>query len=332
MSNIGTSSQEEEDNGLSGLITQVKPPTEEETANIKKRPKIEVNLSAVQQINETQTPIVSQRSGRLTRGWRNFMASFTSCYTCSQVREVDAEKSSDLTASLSSQDVVSKKDGVSSPQIEKSAPATPVTEKSKLPGSTKMKHASPVALERKWLLPILEQPFIGKKCLVLDLDETLVHSSFKPVAHADYVIPVEIENQVHNVYVLKRPGVDTFLQRLGAQFEIVVFTASLAKYADPVLDILDKYKVVKHRLFRESCIHHKGNYVKDLSQLGRELKDVIIIDNSPASYIFHPTNAIPITSWFHDPNDTELLDLIPFLEDLKMVENVMLVLDSSNDE
>jgi carboxy-terminal domain RNA polymerase II polypeptide A small phosphatase len=62
--------------------------------------------------------------------------------------------------------------------------------------------------------------------------------------------------------------------------------------------------------------------------LGRNLKDVIILDNSPASYIFHPTNAIPISSWFNDPSDTELLDLIPFLEDLKLVDNVMTVLSS----
>jgi len=181
------------------------------------------------------------------------------------------------------------------------------------------------------LKPILPDE-VGKKCLVLDLDETLVHSSFKPVAQADFVIPVEIDNQVHNVYVLKRPGVDVFLQRLGPHFEIVVFTASLAKYADPVLDMLDKHRVVKHRLFREACIHHKGNYVKDLGQLGRELKDSIIIDNSPASYVFHPTNAIPISSWFNDPNDTELYDLIPFLEDLRMVEDVTVVLDNSNED
>ncbi|RKO85579.1 HAD-like domain-containing protein, partial [Blyttiomyces helicus] len=112
-----------------------------------------------------------------------------------------------------------------------------------------------------WLLPPLMAEDVGRKCLVLDLDETLVHSSFKAV-QADFVIPVEIDAQIHNVYVLKRPGVDVFLQRLGSQFEIVVFTASLAKYADPVLDMLDKHQVVKHRLFREACIHHKGNYVK----------------------------------------------------------------------
>ena len=38
---------------------------------------------------------------------------------------------------------------------------------------------SPPAEQKQWLLPILKPEFQGKKCLVLDLDETLVHSSFK---------------------------------------------------------------------------------------------------------------------------------------------------------
>jgi len=183
----------------------------------------------------------------------------------------------------------------------------------------------------KWLLKPQLPEDVGKKTLVLDLDETLVHSSFKPIAQPDYVIPVQIENQVHNVYVLKRPGVDEFLKAMGEIYEIVIFTASVGKYADPVLDTLDKYKVVRHRLFREACIHYKGNYVKDLSQLGRNLKHVIILDNSPASYIFHPTNAIPVTSWFNDLEDNELYELIPFLTDLKKVDNVTLVLDNNNE-
>jgi RNA polymerase II subunit A small phosphatase-like protein len=164
---------------------------------------------------------------------------------------------------------------------------------------------------------------VGKKTLVLDLDETLVHSSFKPISNADFIIPVEIEEQLHQVYVLKRPGVDQFMKRVGECFEIVVFTASLAKYADPVLDLLDKHKVVSIRLFREACSNHKGNYVKDLNRLGRDLKKTIIIDNSPASYMFNPENAVPIESWFDDENDTELLDLIPILEELARCENVL---------
>lgn len=36
----------------------------------------------------------------------------------------------------------------------------------------------------------------GKKSLVLDLDETLVHSSFKPIPNPDYIIPVDIDGKV----------------------------------------------------------------------------------------------------------------------------------------
>ncbi|KAJ3145429.1 hypothetical protein HDU86_000915 [Geranomyces michiganensis] len=188
-----------------------------------------------------------------------------------------------------------------------------------------------VVKSKPGLLPPLEPGDQGKKCLVLDLDETLVHSSFKEVPNADYVIPVEIEGVYHSVYVLKRPGVDVFLQRLAPQFEIVVFTASLPKYADPVLDHLDVCRTVKHRLFRDACLQHRGNYVKDLSVLGRNLNEVIILDNSPASYAFHPQNAIPVSTWMWDPNDTELLDLIPFLEDLKNCDDVTMVLDTTLD-
>ncbi|MCJ1394164.1 hypothetical protein MMC18_007042 [Xylographa bjoerkii] len=183
--------------------------------------------------------------------------------------------------------------------------------------------------QHKWLLPPMKPEFRGKKCLVLDLDETLVHSSFKILHQADFTIPVEIEGQYHNVYVIKRPGVDQFMKRVGELYEVVVFTASVSKYGDPLLDQLDIHHVVHHRLFRESCYNHQGNYVKDLSQVGRDLRETIIIDNSPTSYIFHPQHAVPISSWFSDAHDNELLDLIPVLEDLagSQVRDVSLVLD-----
>ena len=89
-----------------------------------------------------------------------------------------------------------------------------------------------------------------KKCLVLDLDETLVHSSFKPVPNPDFIIPVEIEDKIVEVYVLKRPFMDQFMADVGSRFEVVVFTASLSKYADPLLDLLDIGHVVRWRLCR----------------------------------------------------------------------------------
>ncbi|KAK7692464.1 hypothetical protein QCA50_004089 [Cerrena zonata] len=179
----------------------------------------------------------------------------------------------------------------------------------------------------KPLLPPISPKYEGRKCLVLDLDETLVHSSLRPVPSPDFIVPVEIEYTWHNFYVLKRPGVDNFLKRMGELYEVVVFTASLSKYADPVLDRLDPERTVAHRLFRESCYNHRGNYVKDLSQLGRPIADTIILDNSPASYIFHPHNAVPVSSWFSDVHDTELSDMCPFLADLATANDVRGILN-----
>ncbi|KAL8676851.1 MAG: hypothetical protein Q9186_006678 [Xanthomendoza sp. 1 TL-2023] len=209
-------------------------------------------------------------------------------------------------------------------------PPPPPIINARRPSASNRRTSNGVAGEQpKGLLPPIADRFRGKKCLVLDLDETLVHSSFKILHQADFTIPVEIEGQYHNVYVIKRPGVDQFMKRVGELYEVVVFTASVSKYGDPLLDQLDIHNVVHHRLFRESCYNHQGNYVKDLSQVGRDLRETIIIDNSPTSYIFHPQHAVPISSWFSDAHDNELLDLIPVLEDLAgpQVRDVSLVLD-----
>lgn len=162
----------------------------------------------------------------------------------------------------------------------------------------------------------------GRKTLVLDLDETLVHSSFRPVPDADFVIPVDIDGRVVDVYVLKRPHVDEFLAQVGARFEVVVFTASLAKYADPLLDLLDPRATVRWRLFRDACVPFEGNYVKDLQCLGRPLEDSVIVDNSPHSYAFQPDNAVPVSTFIDDPTDTELLQILPVLLAVERVADV----------
>jgi len=165
------------------------------------------------------------------------------------------------------------------------------------------------------LLPPQNEKKKGKKCLVLDLDETLVHSSFKQVP-CDFVVPVKIEEKTYKVYVAKRPHVDEFMRRCGELYEIVIFTASLAQYADPVVDLLDIHKVVDWRLFRESCTPFKGAYVKDMGRMGRDISQIMIVDNSPHSYLFNKENAFPCETWYNDQNDQELMDFIPILEKL----------------
>ncbi|KAL9651344.1 hypothetical protein ABK040_001296 [Willaertia magna] len=172
------------------------------------------------------------------------------------------------------------------------------------------------------LLPPQRDHVKGKKTLVLDLDETLVHSVFNPIHDADFVIPIEMEGRTYNCYVRKRPGVDKFLLEMSKHFEIVIFTASLALYANPLLDVLDVHKVIEGRLFREHCTRVGETYVKDLDRLGRDVDQTLIVDNSPSCYALHPHNALAASTWVEDKTDTELLLISDWLNDLAKDEKV----------
>lgn len=162
----------------------------------------------------------------------------------------------------------------------------------------------------------------GRKTLVLDLDETLIHSSFQEIPNASFLIPVTANGKSLCVYVKKRPGVELFLAEMSRHYELVVYTASQAIYATPILDQLDPEKRIQHRLFRESCIVTNGGFIKDLSKLGRDLAGVVIVDNSPACYALQPENGIPISTWTEDPHDLMLSQLAPFLKLLATVQDV----------
>jgi len=162
-----------------------------------------------------------------------------------------------------------------------------------------------------------------KKTLVLDLDETLVHSGFIPFnCPSDLVIKIEQDNDYHDIHVLVRPHVEEFLERMSKKFELVIFTASISNYANPLLNLIDKMGYVPFRLFREHCTLINTAFVKDLTRLGRDLKDIIILDNNPLAYSLNQYNGFPIKSWFDDKNDDELLKIIPILEFLSYVPDV----------
>lgn len=158
--------------------------------------------------------------------------------------------------------------------------------------------------------------------MVLDLDETLVHSQFNVVKNPDYIIPVEMEGRTSNIYVLKRPGVDHFLQEMAKYFEVIIYTASLSKYADPLMDQMDPNNYCTARLFREHCAYVNNVFVKDMSVLGRDMKDTILIDNSPTSYMLQPECGLPILSWYDDMNDRVLTEYIPLLIEMSKINEI----------
>ena len=179
-----------------------------------------------------------------------------------------------------------------------------------------------ILIDEEILLPPKSKELSNKKTLILDLDETLVHSSFIPFEKNDIVLNVDFEGVLYNIYVLIRPHVEKFLKNIAKFFEIVVFTASISKYASPLLDILDKEKNIKYRLYRDHCTFINGVFVKDLKRLNRSLKDIIIVDNSPIAYAFDSENGLPIKTWVEDPDDNELLKITPILEFLSKTVDV----------
>ncbi|KAI0472627.1 NLI interacting factor-like phosphatase-domain-containing protein [Xylariaceae sp. FL0804] len=203
------------------------------------------------------------------------------------------------------------------------------------------------------------------KTLILDLDETLIHSMSKGGRMGSgHMVEVRLNTTYvgsggqqalgpqHPIlyYVHKRPHCDEFLRKVCKWFNLVIFTASVQEYADPVIDWLEsERKFFSGRYYRQHCTFRHGAFIKDLSSVEPDLSRVMILDNSPLSYMFHQgrmdpafrrcdsgwqtansganaDNAIPIQGWISDPTDNDLLHLVPLLEGLQYVSDVRALL------
>jgi len=146
---------------------------------------------------------------------------------------------------------------------------------------------------------------LTQKTLVIDLDETLIHSLAKGGRMSSgHMVEVKLNTAVgyggatlgpqHPIlyYVHKRPHCDDFLRKVCKWYNLVVFTASVQEYADPVIDWLEQERqYFSGRYYRQHCTFRNGAYIKDLSSVEPDLSKVMILDNSPLSYIFHEGNA-----------------------------------------
>ncbi|ORZ09582.1 NLI interacting factor-like phosphatase-domain-containing protein [Absidia repens] len=177
------------------------------------------------------------------------------------------------------------------------------------------------------------------KTLVLDLDETLVHSvqlggaNQFPVHATIQRKQIEVQSEKQSILyiVYKRPHTDFFLKTISQWYKVVIFTASMAEYADPVIDWLEQDdNMIMQRYFRQSCVSKSGNYLKDISIAESDLSKVCLIDNSPIAYELHQENGIPISTWINAPNDECLLDLLPLLDALRFTSDVRSILKLRN--
>jgi Dullard-like phosphatase family protein len=163
----------------------------------------------------------------------------------------------------------------------------------------------------------------GKKVLVLDLDETLIHSAtFPPHSKIDFFKSGDPE-----FYVFKRPGLDPFLQIAHGIFDTFIFTYGDRGYAEPILDRICPFIDHDHRLYRDLCSLESGGVHKDLDIFQRPETELILVDDSRTTLQFHPRNTILIQKWMGTPMDRALIDwLPPILQKCVVAEDVRSVI------
>ncbi|KAI9731556.1 MAG: mitochondrial inner membrane protein required for protein import [Cirrosporium novae-zelandiae] len=149
------------------------------------------------------------------------------------------------------------------------------------------------------LLPDPDPSWARPYTLVLSLEDLLVYSEW---------------SREHGWRTAKRPGVDYFLRYLSQYYELVIFTSVPLMMADPVIRKLDPFRFIMWPLGREATLYSKGEYIKDLSHLNRDLSKVILIDTDPTHAKFQPENAVILPKWKGNSKDRELVKFIPFLE------------------
>ena len=183
-----------------------------------------------------------------------------------------------------------------------------------------------------------------KSTLVLHLDETLVYVTdmknddlpimqipFEYYVYDDSELYIKKNMKIQDYqnmekatnYLIIRPGFNKFISEVKKYFdEIFIFTSSQYSYAEEIVKIIDKNKYISKIYSRKDCSFYNEVFYKDLNKIKKDLSNTIIIDNFPESYLLQHFNGLPIPSFMGDPNDNELIKLLPILEKLSKVKDV----------
>lgn len=103
----------------------------------------------------------------------------------------------------------------------------------------------------------------NRSLLVLDLDETLVHTSEAP-------LEVEAQYEVTPYFLYCRPGLSAFLQQVSELFRLAVWTSSSPAYANAVCPLISRGSGVGGSLFTVRCAdgHREVSMITELEHDG----------------------------------------------------------------
>ncbi len=160
--------------------------------------------------------------------------------------------------------------------------------------------------------------------LILDLDETIVWASEEQP-------PGGFDFKAFQYYVKRRPHLDTFLRSVRRWYDLAVWSSSGDSYANRVVsevfgDAPDLRFVwarsrCTRRLDSEAREHYFAKDLQKVKRMGIDLARVLIIDDSPEKVRRHFGNHLRLRAFEGQPDDRELLEVLPFLDWLAGREN-----------
>lgn len=119
------------------------------------------------------------------------------------------------------------------------------------------------------------------KLLILDLDETLIHTTYSPLVGLDAV------SQKGYYYLYERPYLKDFLESVCEHYALAIWSASKADYVRWIIQstVLKDYTFQFIRT-RKHCKYKEGKsgtpeYLKDLRVLDPTYSEVIMLDDTP---------------------------------------------------
>ena len=166
---------------------------------------------------------------------------------------------------------------------------------------------------------------VNSKLLVLDLDETLVFAT-------EEQLDIPMSAKVGEYFVYDRPHVHEFLAFCLKEFRVGVWTSSTEAYAEEIVEhLFGDESSLEFVWARSRCTmkfdHHEHTYLhvknlKKVKKLGFNLEEILVVDDTPQKWTQQYGNLVQVSEFEGDFDDTELLDLMPYLEILKSVPNV----------
>ena len=156
--------------------------------------------------------------------------------------------------------------------------------------------------------------------LILDLDETLIYASETALGRAP-----DFRTSLYAVYV--RPHAYAFIESVLERYRVAVWSSSMRGYGERVIrNLFPEETTLEFAWFQERCTtafnpeYQQYHYVKDLRKVRRrgfDLDRVLVVDDTPEKHVRNYGNLVPVTPYFGEEDDDELLLLLEYLRTIE---------------